>query len=161
MKKKNPEGKKVTESIEFKLSDIQKSRKGMDAAKLSKEVAELRIEKKTTVDTYTAKIRTAEAKMNTLLEQIDSGVEWKETEVIAHKNYDAGKMEFWLNGEKVKERELQYHERQMDIDEKPKKLNTKRKGNLTVVETKDDIKGVIKEETSAKSKWTNTDGPRA
>lgn len=115
-KKKNPKGKQTMQSVEFQLTDTQKAEKGMEAAKLQKEVNELTVEKKIATDTFAAKIKSRASRVATLLGEIDSGVETRDVECIEVKNFDRNRVEYYLDGEIVKERDLTEDDRQLELD---------------------------------------------
>lgn len=160
--KKTPKGEKTLEMIEFKLTDEEKAKMGTEAAKLQGEVDKITIEKKMSTDDFGARIKSKNARLRTLLKSIDVGKEQRETQCIAVKNFDAGKMEFWVDGVKLKERELTFTERQMTM-----KVDVKKGKGLTGLSgvgqktNNKEIGEVMKSETNPKSKWNQTDGVRA
>lgn len=125
-KKKNPKGKLVKHSLKFNLTDEEKAKRGLEAADLNADIAELTIEKKIATDEYSAKIKDRTARRNDLLKQVKDGVENREVECIEVKNFDAGKVEYYFEGEKMHERELTEEDKQLELDEAASKKSKKK-----------------------------------
>lgn len=166
---KNPKGRLVTRLLSFTLTDEEKSARGLEAANLNHKVAEKTIEKKIAVDEFSAMIKDLTARRNTLLNQIKTGTEKRDVECTEVKNFDANKVEYWFDGEKLEERDMTTFDRQLELEEQKGALKKAEKkseahAGATVVPPKEaasDVKDVIREETSRKSKNSAVDGARA
>lgn len=120
-KKKMPKGKRVNRIVSFKLTDEQKAKKGYAASELSEELAVLRVEKKTTTDMFSAKIKSAESKMVTLLKEIHTGSEERDTDCVEVLNFDRNTVEYWADGEVVEERKMTQEDCQLELKPVSKK----------------------------------------
>jgi hypothetical protein len=164
--KKNPKGKTLTRPLPFKLNDEEKAARGLEAAKLNNEIAELTVKKKLVTDEFAGSIKDRTARRNTLLKQIHDGLERRDSECTEVKNFDENKVEYWVDGQMLESREMTPTDRQLDLDEAKK--DTKKKGSevpagasVVAPPTGDDVKNVIAEETNRKTKTSAVDGARA
>lgn len=154
-------GKEIVTPVEFKLTDAQKSEKGMEAAKLQTEVELLTYEKKKATDELAAKIKARSAKLRTLLHEIDAGVETKDTTCLEVKNFTTHQVEYWFEGSIVKTREMTEEDRQLEICTVTKSKASSAHQARIPDEDDQDVAGVIASETNRKTKSSAVDGARA
>lgn len=115
--KKSPKGKTVKRELPFKLTDTEKAERALEAAHLDAEIADFSVQKKLVSDEWSAKIRSRTSKRTDLLKQINDGIEHRDVECTEVKNFDTNKVEYWLDGSKISERDLTETDRQLDLDE--------------------------------------------
>lgn len=125
-KKKSPKGKTVKRPLPFNLTDAEKATRGLEAAKLNTDIAQLTIEKKMATEEYSAKIKDRTARRNDLLTQIDDGKENREVECVEVKNFESNKVEYYFEGEKITERDLTEEDKQLELDEASAKKGAKK-----------------------------------
>jgi hypothetical protein len=172
-KKTNPKGEKIQRMVDFKLTDEEKAKMGLEAANLDHEIQKITYEKKQASDEFSAKLKDRKARMSTLLDGIHRGLESRETTCIQVKNFEEKKVEFWFEGEIVQRRDLTEEDKQLKLA--PKKAKREWQGNDapeptgTADEPKiseadisksAEIRAIHREETSHKGAYSQLNGPR-
>lgn len=159
-KSKTPKGTKVNEVIDFDLTDKQRSEKGLLAAQLMREADEVTKEKADANKSWNSTIKAKTNRVHELLTQIERGVEPREVECTMVKNYDKGDVEFWLDGKKLKNREMTHDERQTSFDEAEQPAPQRKGRKLSVApeqSPEEDVAKVIKDETRKSTKRSSVD----
>lgn len=168
-KQKTPDGEKCERTLPFKLNDEDKARKGEIAAGLNKKLEEATDAKKVEMAKHNAKIKDLTTKISAQLKMINEGVERRAVQCVAVKNYEKDQIEYWFEGEILETVKMKEADRQLNLNEKPKKGQEKwqklapkhpRKGDppLTEAEEKSaEIASVHKLETSRKGASSSVD----
>jgi len=86
------------------------------------------------MDEFSGKIKDKSARVNELLTQIDTGFERREVECVEHKNFEGNVIEFWWEGQMLESREMNLKDRQMDMEDVPKKSPTKTRKKVVKLE---------------------------
>lgn len=168
-----PKGTKVTKEIDFKLNMVEFAEKGKEAARLCKEIRDLDIQFDGVKQEWKAKIQDREAKRDDLLTVIHAKVERRSAETVMVKNFESKEIEYYhqADGEwtiverrTMTESELQT---EMKLDEKKTKgkktKDTPKHDPVAAAHANgkdNDVAGVLKEETSRRTKSSAVDGPR-
>lgn len=182
-KKPKIKGEKVMRMVEFKLTDAQKAEKAQKAAEMSNELSEIVVEKKLAVDVFNSKIKDRTSRMNTLLGEVHRGVEEREVECIQVKNFETERVEYYHDGVKVQEREMNESDKQLSLAEakknagkkwqKPKKETPDADGpdyiaperaedaSKEAAKKRAEIRAVHREETGRNTAYSQLNGVRA
>jgi hypothetical protein len=152
--KKNPTGKRMEIEAELPLTNAEKVKRGEEACLLFAERDRLMLERKEVMNEFAARIKSSDARGTSLLKEFETGREVRKVTAIEHKNFDRGVIEYWYNGEKIKERDMEASDRQEDLPlkggkvENPPVVNAEQK-TLPLTEDKACVTG---KEAAARTK---------
>ncbi len=168
-KTKAPEGVKVSKEFEFTITDSEKSAIADKGAALYANIENTKINFKELKNEWSAKIKTLEAQHAETQHAITAGVEKRVVECILEKDYDTKEIRFHFEGKVLESRTMTIDEMQMEINEVSKSVRGKKQkidstanlSGMTAKTEEDDIKDVVKAETSKRTKRSAVDGPVA
>lgn len=127
MAKKKPEGIKIQRTVELKISDKEQAKRARELAKLELEKFEAEQAKKADAHKWNHKIKHLQQEISQLSREVDSGREEQTVTCTLVKDYEGNKVDYYYKDEIVDTREMTDEDRQMDIEETPKKKRQQRK----------------------------------
>ncbi len=182
-----PRGKKVLRAVMLPLSDKSKVERGELAHQKLADVDRLEAEKAKVAKEYKEEIGACRTEARKLLDEFSSGQEKREVMVTEVRNFGRNIVEYWYHGRLVETRELTLADKQDELPLKGGKVKEKAASeaaappapsNVTSLRTRDvtpkrgigedppavdgdqEIAAARREESSARKKWSATDGAR-
>jgi hypothetical protein len=113
--KKNPRGELVTENLKFDLTQAEIAEKGELAADQSADLAKIKSEFKAVKSDFKGQIDTLQKDLDKNLACIKEGTEEREVQCIKVLCKDNDTVQFWFNGENLKERPATDLDRQKEM----------------------------------------------
>ena len=161
------EGTKMTKEFEFKLTRAELADKAEEMSALDGECIGLEREFDKVKKDFTAKIRDCEVKRHVISAVVRNKSEVRAVEVTMTKDFASKLVQFWFKGDVLEERAMTQQEMQLELDLRAnkgkKKLTNREKdavksGKAARAEAPaEDISGVIRAETSRRSKRSSVD----
>lgn len=158
-----PEGATMNRVLSLPLSDAEKAKRADLLAEMQIELVSVEDTKKNAAAGFNAKIKEARKAINNLSRQVRDGLEEKNVECTVVMNYEANEVEYWFEGKVVEKRDMVPEDRQQDLAlETPIKKGRGKKQKAEDEEVfesrEEEVRDVIKMETSRKTKRTPLDG---
>jgi hypothetical protein len=161
------EGTKMEKEFSFELTEKETAHKGLEAAALAKECAEIERDFDRVKKEFSARIKDRESRRDELLTVIDEQKELRTVEVLMTKDFNSKLVQFWFKNKVLEERAMTQQELQMELDlaakEKAKaaaktaRKHSNKRMNDDDAEGASDISGVIRSETSRRTKRSSVD----
>jgi polyhydroxyalkanoate synthesis regulator phasin len=144
--------RKIVRNILVDATDEELLACGQSAAEVSKKLGELELEKKEAMDSFKEAIKADESKLNSLLDEIrQRKITVMNAACVEEWDSNEGKYRLVWNGRLVEEREMNIEERQKHVDNLFN-MAYQKAAKARAEETPMDIKQLISEETSTKTK---------
>lgn len=152
---------KISKDVTFKLDDKQIAEKARSAANLVKDIAKAELEREEMNNVFKARIKDAEARRDSLLEQIDKGEYTETVQCKMAKDFKNREIRFYYEGKVIERRPMTDQEAQMEMKLKTKVSKRQKLENTQTPEPDADVQSVIKEETNRRTKLSAVDGATA